>query len=89
MINFDNNANHYWSSIKNSIIGGFESGKPNALFNLIKHQADIDIDKIYLYARQIHTNQNVSFYLTMWKSSLKHCNDPKFFIESSDDMQRC
>ena len=31
------------------IIGGFESGKTNSLFNLINQQPDID--KIYLYAK--------------------------------------
>ena len=33
------------------IIGGCESGKTNALFNLINKQNDID--KIYLYAKDL------------------------------------
>ena len=31
------------------LLGGFGSGKTNALLNLISHQPDID--KIYLYAK--------------------------------------
>ena len=60
MINFDNYTNenkaehnlkwpyipdHPWRIL---IIGGSESGKPNALLNLINNQ--LDIDKMYLYA---------------------------------------
>ena len=36
---------------RNLIIGGSESGKTNALFNLIKEQDDIN--KIYLYATDL------------------------------------
>ena len=61
MINFDNITNENnkehnkkWSYIPNHphrilIIGGFGSGKTNALINLINEQDDID--KIYLYAK--------------------------------------
>ena len=42
------------------IIGGFGSGKTNALLNLIKEQdSDNLIDKVYLYAKDL--NQNISF----------------------------
>ena len=61
MINFDNYTNENktmhnpnWSYIPDhpyriSIIEGSESGKTNALLNLIENQPDID--KIYLYAK--------------------------------------
>ena len=50
------NNNEKWPYIPDHsyriiIIGGFESGKTNALLNLIKEQ-DV-IDKIYLYARDL------------------------------------
>ena len=44
------------------IAGGSGSRKTNALLNLINNKPDID--KIYLYARKIHTKQNVNYWLT-------------------------
>ena len=35
-----------------SIVGGYGSGKTNALLNLINHEPDID--KIYLYAKDLN-----------------------------------
>ena len=61
MINFDDvtkedikNHNSNWPKIPDHpysilIIGGYESGKTNSLFNLINQEPDID--KIYSYAR--------------------------------------
>ena len=48
--------NEKWSYIPDHlyrilIIGGSGSGKPNALLDLIKEQ--IDLDKIYLYAKDL------------------------------------
>ena len=34
------------------VVGGFGSGQTNALLNLINNQSDID--KIYLYAKDLH-----------------------------------
>ena len=42
------------------IIGGYWSGKANALLNLIKEQDDID--KIYLYAK-MQVNTSMGFWL--------------------------
>ena len=39
------------------IIGGYESGKANALLNLISHQRDID--KIYTLRMHIKQNRNI------------------------------
>ena len=69
MINFDNYTNGNkiehnlkWSYIPNHLcrilmIGGFESGKTNALLNLLNNQ--LDIDKMYLYAKDPY-EQNIN-----------------------------
>ena len=67
------------------IIGGSGSGKTNALLNLINDQPDID--KIYLYAKDPY-EAKYQFLINKWESTgLKHFNDPKAFIEYSNDMQ--
>ena len=97
MINFDDYANKNktehnlkWPYIPDNsyrilIIGSSGSGKTNALLNLISNQPDID--KIYLYAKdpyeakyQILIDKRESIGLK------KHFNDPKAFIEYSNDM---
>ena len=61
------------------IIGVSGSEKTNALLNLINNQPDID--KIHLYAKyQFLINKKES-------TGLKYFNDPKAFIEYSNDMQ--
>ena len=66
------------------IIGGSEIGKTNALLNLISHQQDID--KIYLYAKDPYENK-YQYLINKGESvRLKHLNDPKKFIEYSNDM---
>ena len=61
-----------------SIIGS-GSGKTNALLNLINNQPDID--KIHLCAKyQFLINKRES-------TGLKYFNDPKAFIDCSNDMQ--
>ena len=66
------------------IIGGSGTGKTNALLNLIHNQQDID--KIYLYAKDPYEDKY--HYLLNKRESvgLKHFNDPKAFIEFSNDM---
>ena len=67
------------------IIGGSKSGKANALLNLIGNQPDID--KIYLYAKDQY-EAKYQFIISKRESTrLKHFNDPKAFIEYSNDMQ--
>ena len=76
------NADHPYRIL---IIGGSESGKTNALLNLINNQPDID--KIYLYAKDPY-EAKYQFLINKWESTgLKHFNDPKAFIEYSNDMQ--
>ena len=69
------------------IIGGSGTGKTNALLNLMNYQQDID--KIHLYAKDPYEDKYQ--YLINKRESvglkhLKHFNDPKAFIEYSNDM---
>ena len=67
------------------IIGGSGSGKTNVLLNLINNQPDID--KIYLYAKDPY-EVKYQFLINKRKSTgLKQFNNPKAFIEYSNDMQ--
>ena len=61
------------------IIGGSGSGKTNALLNLINNQPDID---------KIHLCTKYQFLINKRESTgLKYFNDPKAFIDYSNDMQ--
>ena len=97
MIDFDDYANEnktehnqQWPYIPDHpdrilIIRGSESGKTNALLNLINNQPDID--KIYLYAKDWYETKYQFLIDKRESTGLKHCNDPKTFIEYSNDMQ--
>ena len=97
MINFDDYTNENivehnpkWPYIpyhpyRILIIGGSGSGKTNALLNLINNQPDID--KIYLYAKDPYEKKYQFFINKHEKVGLNHFNDPKAFIEYSNDMQ--
>ena len=67
------------------IIGGSWSGKTNALLNLINNQPDID--KIYLYAKDPYDGKYQFLIKRRENVGVKHFNDPKAFIEYSNDMQ--
>ena len=67
------------------IIGGSGSGKTNALLNLINNQPDID--NIYLYAKDPYEAKYQFLINKRESTGLKHFNDPKAFIEYSNDMQ--
>ena len=64
------------------IIGGWGSGKTNAFINLINEQNDID--KIYLYARDL--NKPKYEYLIKKRENVgrKHLNNPNAFIKCSN-----
>ena len=66
------------------IIGDSGSGKTNLLLNLIENQRDID--KISLYAKD--PDESKYQYLINKRESvgINHFNDPKAFIEYSNDM---
>ena len=91
MINFDDYTNRNiiehnskWPYIPDHpyrilIIGGSGSGKTNALLNLINNYPDID--KRYLYTKDQYLINKRE------KVGLNHFNDPKAFMEYSNDMQ--
>ena len=66
------------------IIGGSGSGKTNALLNLIKEQDDID--KIYLYAKDLSELKYEFLIKKLEDAETKHFNDPNAFIECSNTM---
>ena len=97
MINFDDyldenkiEHNSKWPYIPDHpyrilITVGSGSGKTNALLNLINNQPDID--KIYLYAKDPYETKYQFLINKRESTGLKHFNDPKAFIEYSNDMQ--
>ena len=97
MINFDDYANENkseydlkWLYIPDHpyripTIGGSGSGKANALLNVINNQPDID--KIYLYDKDPYETRYQFLINKRESAELKHFNDPKAFIEYSNDMQ--
>ena len=99
MINLDSitnesNKKHYempyeWPYIsdhpyRNLIISGSGSGKTNALINLINEQNDID--KIYLYARDLSQPKYEYLIKKREDVGIKHLNNPNAFIEFSNTM---
>ena len=66
------------------IIGGSGTGKTDALLNLINNQQGID--KIYLYAKDPYEDKYQYLINKRESVGLKHFNDPKAFIEYSNDM---
>ena len=66
------------------IISGSGSGKTNTLLNLINEQSDID--KIYLYARDLDEPKYNILIKKCKDAGIKHLNDPNAFIECSNTM---
>ena len=66
------------------INGGSGSGKTNTLLNLINEQNDID--KIYLYARDLNEPKCEILIKKQKDAGIKHLNDPNAFIECSNMM---
>ena len=96
MINLDNirnennkEHNEKWPyipdhSYRMMIIGGSGSGKTNALINLINEQNDID--KIYLYARDLSKAKYEYLIKKREDVRIKHVNNSNAFIECSNTM---
>ena len=96
MINFDDYVNENktehnekWPYIPDHpyriiIIGGSGSGKTNALINLINEQNDID--KNYLYARDLSEPKYEYLIKKREDVGIKHLNNPNAFIECSNTM---
>ena len=66
------------------IIGPSGSGKTNTLLHLINDLHPID--KIYLYAKDIHEPKYEYLINKREQAGIKNLNDPHAFIEYSDDM---
>ena len=66
------------------IIGGSGSRKTNALINLIKEQDDID--KIYLYAKDLSESKYEFLIKKREDAGIKCLNDPNAFIECENTM---
>ena len=66
------------------IIGGFWSGKTNAVLNLIKEQDDID--KIYLYAKDLSESKYEFLIKKHENAGRIHFSDPNAFVEFSNTM---
>ena len=66
------------------LIGGSGSGKTNALLNLISQQDDID--KVYLYAKDLSEAKYEFLIRKSEDAGIKHLNDSKAFIECSNTM---
>ena len=66
------------------IIGGSGSGKTNALINLMNEQNDID--KIYLYAKDLSKPKYEYLIKKCEDAEIKHLNNPNAFIEYSNTM---
>ena len=66
------------------IIAGSGSGKTNTILNLINEQNDID--KIYLYARELNEPKYKILIKKREDTGIKHLNDPNAFIECSNMM---
>ena len=96
MVNVDNYVsenrtkhNRNWPYIPNHpyrtlIIGGSGSEKRKVLLNLIENQPDID--KIYLYTKDPYEAKCQYLINKREGVDIDHFNDPKAFIEYSNDM---
>ena len=96
MINLDSiinknnkNRNKKWPYIPDHqyrilIIGGSGSRKTNALLNLINEQKDVD--KIYLYAKDLSESKYEYLIKNRKNAGIKHVNDLNAFIEYSNTM---
>ena len=87
--NNNNNHNEKWPYIPDQpyrilIIRGSGSGKTNTLLNSINEQKDID--KIYLYAKNLSEPKYEYLNKNRKNAGIKHLNDSKPFIEFSNTM---
>ena len=81
--NKNENKDNNWP-FRMLIIGPSGSGKTNVLLHLINNLHPVD--KIYLYAKDIHEPKYEYLNNRIEKAGIKNLNDPKAFIECSVDM---
>ena len=67
------------------IIWGSQSGKTNTLLDLLNNQTDID--KMYLYAKDLYESKYQFLINKKESTGLKNFNDHKAFILYSNDMK--
>ena len=90
MLNLDNIVNNKNENKNNNfpfrmlIIRPSDSGKTNVLLHLISNLHPID--KIYVYAKDIHEPKYEYLINKREQAGIKNVDDPKAFIEYSDDM---
>ena len=90
MLNLDNIVSNKKENKNNDfpfrmlIIGPSGSGKTNVLLHLINNLHPID--KIYLYAKDIHEPKYEYLINKREQAGIKNLDDPKAFIQYSDDM---
>ena len=90
MLNFDNIVSNKNENKDNNwpfcvlIMGPSGSGKLNTILHLINNLHPIDI--IYLYAKDIHGPKYEYLINKIEQTGIKNLDDPKAFIEYSDDM---
>ena len=77
-------AVYTWSSVQNYYNWWFRSGKTNALISLINEQNDIE--KIYLYARDLSESKYEYLIKKREDVAIKHLNNPNAFIKCSNTM---
>ena len=66
------------------IISGSRSGKTNTLLNLLNEQKDID--KIYLYAKDLSGSKCEFLIKNRENAGIKHVNKLKAFVQCSNKM---
>ena len=66
------------------IIGSSESGKTNALQNLVNHK--LNTDKSYLYTKSSYKSRYQFLIKKHECAGLKHCDNYKSVTECSNDM---
>ena len=90
MLNLDNIVSNKNENKDNNwpfhmlIIGPSRSGETNTLLHLINNLHPIN--KIYLYAKDLHKPKYEYLINKREIAGIKNLNDPKAFIEYSDDM---
>ena len=86
IVNQNNNEDEEWP-FRMLVTGPSGSGKTNTLLHLINNLHNTNpIDKIYLYAKDLEEPKYEYLINNRENAGIKNLNDPKAFIEHSNDM---